>query len=71
MTGAFWRVGHECRDRVGAKFDDDELPRWPNTGFGKIQNLSIRSAYGFTREHIRKIYRALRRELDKAKRRFS
>ena len=53
------------------KFEDDELLRWLNTGFGSIANLLNRSAYGFMGEEIRKIFRALQRELDNAKRRFS
>lgn len=36
-----------------------------------IGNLSNRSAYEFTEEDIRKIFRALQRELDGAKGRFS
>lgn len=36
-----------------------------------IGNLSNRSAYEFTDEDIRKIFRALQKELDTAKSRFS
>lgn len=36
-----------------------------------IGNLSNRSAYEFTDEDVRKIFRALQRELDTAKSRFS
>ena len=36
-----------------------------------IGNLSHRSAYEFTEEDIRKIFRALQKELDTAKGRFS
>ena len=36
-----------------------------------IGNLSNRSAYEFTNEDIRKIFRALQKELDTAKGRFS
>lgn len=39
--------------------------------FRLIGNLSNRSAYDFTEEDIRKIFRALQKELDSAKGRFS
>ena len=71
MTGAFWRVGHEYREKAGEKLEDDELLRWLKTDFGLIANLSNRLAYKFPEEDIRRIFRALRRELDSANRRSS
>ena len=38
MSGEFWRVGHQYRDKAGVKFKDDELLRWLNTSAGSIAN---------------------------------
>ena len=38
MSGEFWRVGHQFRDKAGVKFEGDELLRWLNTSAGSIAN---------------------------------